>query len=361
MPRKPVESVSEFRMTMGAFEREQLKDFKTIETLRAAGLPLGLAAVGVGIALAGLFFKKGLELIPDEIGADEATREDVNNAVLNTPSESAFTPEHFEGMSPYEIYSIVHEYLVDLRKASYEAWLNYARYPIRAPDNSTNFNIFNSGNNMAILYGVSAVTIAPIFVEVSADATGGDYSPFAYQCAIRETASRRRMVNQADIFQLTKLIAAVIPAAGDWKSERVSEAPAYLDDPLLWTAWARLNFPSSASTLAGADSPVSLSYYFPVFLKSLVYEEHIVNMYESFTTNPTEWAMSEPIKKWWPTQLPEVEEPAEEQNQEEDRRTGQNYEYTPDNPYHPDLHRLGDQDGDGIPNEDDPDWRPRGR
>lgn len=342
MPRKPVESVAENRLTLGAFEREQLKDFKAIQTMKSLALPIGLVAVGAGIALAGLFFKKGLDLIPDKIGADEATRESVNKAVVDTPSESAFTPEHFEGMSPYEIYSIVHEYLVDLRKASYESWLDGAE------DNSRNFTTFNNNNSMSILYGASAVTIEPVFVQVSGDATGGDYSPFAYQCAIRETASRRRMVNQADVFQLTKIIASVLPSAGDWTSERVSEAPAYLDDPLLWTAWARVNFPSDASKLAGADSPVSLSYYFPVFLKSLVYEEHIVNMYEQYAANPTEWGSSEPSRNWWPSASPESvvidEEP---------------WTYTPEDPYNPDTHRLGDQDGDGIPNEDDPDWRPR--
>jgi hypothetical protein len=349
MPRKPVDSVQEFRMTMGAFEREQLKDFKAVQMMKAAALPIGIAAVGVGIALAGLFFKRGIDMIPKEIGANEATRNDVNDAVQNTPSESAWTPDQFEGMSPYEIYSIVHEYLVDLRKASYEGWLA-AGNPLQegpAPDDSANFNSFNRANSMAIIYGVGGATIEPVFIEVSEEAAfnsegEAEYSPFAYQCAIRETASRRRMVNQADVFSLTKIIAAVIPAAGDWTSERVSEAPAYLNDPLLWTAWARVNFPSNSSKMAGADSPISLSYYFPVVIKSLTYENHILDLYEQLLENPTEFGASAVSQSWWPPQ-PAINRQAVQIAEE---ATGTDYAG-------PQAPTAGDIDSDGVPDDED--------
>jgi len=348
MPRKPVESVSEFRMTMGAFEREQLKDFKAIQTMRSLAVPIGLAAVGVGIALAGLFFKRGIDMIPKEVGADEATRNDVNNAVVNSPSESAWTPEQFEGMSPAEIYSILHEYLGEIRKASYHAWLdkgnNLQEGP--APDNAVNYYTFNRANSMAIRYGLTG-TIEPVFEMVSdkvgVNSEGEDeYSPFAYQCAIRETASRRRMVNQADVFSLTKIIGAVIPAAGDWTSDRVSEAPAYLNDPLLWMSWARVNFPSNASKMAGADSPISLSYYFPVVFKSMVYQDHIISLYESLQNDPTGFGELDEVKAWWPVQSatnPHAVQIAEE-------ATGTDYAG-------PQAPTGGDIDGDGVPDEDD--------
>jgi len=305
MPIRKPDNVTEHRLTLGKVERQALEEMKWV------GVATALAPIGAGLALAGgiivgmgIFVKGGIDFLQDT-GASEETRIEVNEAVANGTSEEAYTPTQFSGMSPAAIYDLGHDVQEEMGRASYLAWLAEND----AEDVGLNWAQWLNENGQAYPWGGNQVKVQNIRVDATGppgvNAEGEqNYSALSYQMSIREIAARRRALQMGGgIGWAANGLGSLVNPNG-WNSPRVSEAPGYVSDPLLWCAWARVDFPSGTSTMAGADMPVGVSYYTLHVQRSLGWEQALFDEHTSFMQNPQAWATGSTSRSWWPSSQP---------------------------------------------------------
>jgi len=312
MPIRKADTITEHRMTLGKVERQALSDLKTIGAISAIAPVAGSIAVGAGVALAAyIFVNKGFDLLKD-VGASQETRIAVNQAVDNSPADSMYTPAQFEGMSAGAIYQLGHDVQEELNGVSYRAWLEF----YSKEDVGVNWMFWQGNNDAGFDWGSRGVAWQPIRVAGGAGGLNAEgeteYSAFAYQMAIRETASRRRQISMVGGgplgvvagYDMSQAVASIVGSSG-WRSQQVSQAPGYVSDPLLWCAWARVNFPGETSAFAGADSPVAISYYIGHVVKSIGWEQEMFDLHaENVGDGFADFKLSQKCRDWWPTDPP---------------------------------------------------------
>ena len=246
MPRRRINHTEEVRLTLGNYERGAFKDAMRLNAAAKAAPALGMAAIGAGVAfaafilsdLAGDFFDRFKNLLG---GSTPETRGNVNRGVENNSSQDRFTPPDEQGSSPLAIYLQRRQDVDDILHIAYRQWLG------TSPDNSANYSAFLGGQNIAFDWGGQSVKIQLQSVtggEVSEE-TDTEYTGFAYQVTIREVASRRQAIHDANSWNpLARLFNNGFEAVSglDWTSRFVSEAGGYISDPLLWCAWGRVDW-----------------------------------------------------------------------------------------------------------------------
>lgn len=314
MPRRRVNHTEEVRLTLGNYEREAFKDALRLNAASKAAPTLGLAAIGVGVAV-GAFLLSDIALdiikgLKNPLGgADGATRGAVNEALVDNPALPEMTSEENQGSSPYSIYDSDAGKVEEINAAIYRTWRG------NDPDNATNWARFLSNNSITFAWGPSQVAIQPMRVTSGevVDIDGEtEYSSFAYQMAIRETAARRR-VNQSwqwwnPFFQIPRWAFDQINGL-DWDSVRVSEAPGYISDPLLWCAWARVDFSQiDASNYrggSGGNPAAATSYYSNHVERSMGWQDEMRAFYDAGEAAGWngQWVIMQSMNRGWTHEL----------------------------------------------------------
>lgn len=266
MPRRRPDSVTEERHTLGDYERQQLSDIKWAIAAPGIGMLGAGAAIGAGIYFGAMFFNNTIDEVKDyvsgwwteNIGADDTTKAAIMDAVGSTTVEAStfvYTlPEWAEGMTVFAIYDLVKEWEGEIFEAQYNLWLTS-----QGIEHSFEHRKYWRINNRSGFTQRLSNSIDP---EVGV-------SPFAYQLMIRETAARRRS-GQAitglvgaggGVFGLAAgavvwLAGDAIGALGDnWTGRHAETAPGFIDDPLLWVAWLRTDFPGFDANPLVANRP----------------------------------------------------------------------------------------------------------
>jgi hypothetical protein len=248
---------------LGDFERRQLEDAKLAFAIGAVTPAVGLAALGLGIAAAGLAIGNTLDDLKkffteqkEEIFGLGHTDEEMQEAVSNSPADlndrqmPNINPDlfpdipDFSGMSAASIYNTLYETRARIQSYGRDLWLEENNL-ISNPFNRTQFY----DNTTGIL------RTRPRAYTTVAD--GESVSMFTYQMCIRETAARRNQGRAgstvAGLLSGWGVIASEavwrvgnalgIGQESDWSSGDVTEAPAYIADPIL--DWCRtiVDFP----------------------------------------------------------------------------------------------------------------------
>ena len=267
MPRRKPDgkSVIVHRYELGDFERRQLEDAKLGYVIGQVAVPVGIAGAGIAIGAGLLFAAKQLDELQDwfsnnwksGFGAKKDPA-NINASTTDEPAKSTLTQSFyavdgapdFSGMSPYGIYDAL--WSARTTCTSW-AWRRYIEHT-GCEDNSTNYYPFlehlktlNPWNNP---FYVAAI-------RLSADSAADEVSPFTYQLCIREVAARRAEGFTAGV-TLGSVIAAplgvvfgatqwVLRGLGfmvedDWSGTDARDAPGYVQDPFLETAWGRTDF-----------------------------------------------------------------------------------------------------------------------
>ena len=292
-----MDNTTEHRVTLGAYERKLAENAQLVGLVKGLGLPLGIAGLGVGLVLAAMalggLLAGWLEGLKDLFnGADSEKRQEVNSALDDDPADAQYTPEQWQGMSVSSIYSLVYDGCADIRGKLYDLWLG------DAPDNSTNYTYFMANHN--INFGPAKKRISNMKVATGQPAAGSDgevdYSGFAWQITIRETAARRYLVwSQGNI--ATNWLQNVFGSMSDleWQSRNVSEAPQYNPDALLWAAWGRTSW-QSVTGAAGLSLGYKASQYASDVTAGFIFEEEAWAFYQAMQNGqiaddawPAEW------------------------------------------------------------------------
>lgn len=316
MPRRKPERVEEVRITLGDFERDQIRDLKMIEAAKAAAPAIGLAAIGAGIALGAAMFGKGLDELKEWWGgqfkADKKTLDATQKATTDTPAVLTFGDEggmfevesdhQFSGMSPAAIYDVVTNARGRLQWQQFRRWCESTG----RSETGAEWEFFKS-NSTGLLAQYIRVSTAPVNDSIS---------PFTYQLMIRETAARRVQGISAGFFTgfftggvgfLSPLLWAIGNGINpnEWTSVDVRDAPGYVVDPLLSLAWGRTNFPGTDATSAAGVGVIASDAMSPVTGRSnpalgndfewdQSYEMGIVEEMARQNSDPTD------LDEWWP-------------------------------------------------------------
>ena len=292
MPRRKIDRTEEYRVTLGEYERKMMDRATTANLVKGLALPAGIAAIGVGMVFAGMAvaglledYLAGLKGLLN--GADSEKRQEVNQAIVNDPAISENTPPQWEGMSVAAIYEIQAGAVNELLNATYGKWLGDA-----GVDNSTNWAIFKRDHGIGFTWGdqTKRITLQQFDASMPAAGENGevDYSSFAYQISIRETAARRQVAWKAANYAGRKLIELANSMSDlDWTSRWVDEAGGFSSDALLWAAWGRTSF-QSITGLAGASIGYKLSEYETTVERSFIWETEMWDFYSVWKANPTE-------------------------------------------------------------------------
>ena len=300
MPRRKVQHTQEHRVTLGEYERKMMEKQQLTQLVKALGLPVGLAAIGLAAVMAAMaisgLLKEWLQGIQDMLdGADSEKRKEVNAALDNDPSIDEYTPQRWQGMSASAIYDVQFNMVNDIKHRAYTHWLG------DMPDNSTNFTYFNLHHNIKFGPNHNRISHQRAATGEGAENPDGetDYNGFAWQVTIRETAARRYVAYVGGNLATNSLIKLFGSLSNlDWTSRNVSEAPGFIDDSLLWAAWARASF-DSVTGMGGANLGWKLSQYRTEVEASFEWEEQMYLFYQMIqsTTDipwPDGWLPSEP-------------------------------------------------------------------
>jgi len=270
--RKPDgKSVIVNRIEVGDFERKQLEDAKMALVVAAVTPAVGLAALGVGIAAAGMligntlsdikdFWDEGKEKMwglghSDEVISQSTTNApaDLNNRQLPVIDELEFpgVPD-LEGMSPAAIYELLYGMRGDIQDYSRDLWL------------TTNNLESRPYNRILFSDGCTGLLRSRPFADPRIF-DGDEVSNFTYQMAIRETAARRNqgratstvaglltgwgVIASEAVWRIGNFLG--IGQASEWTSGNVTEAPGYIADPIL--DWVRtiVDFPGTDASHFG--------------------------------------------------------------------------------------------------------------
>lgn len=302
MPRRKPEKVEEIRFSLSDFERDQIRDLKMINGIRAASPAIAGIAVGAGLVLGATFFGSTLEELKDWWGdqwkADEKTLQQNEKAATETPAvapnDTPFTiPESLEGMSPAAIYDHVADVRGNLISQQYHLW----RVEVGRDDNGESWRYFLD-NTTGLLKNFRKVA-----TTITDDTN--NISPFTYQMLIRETAARRAagittstlsgFITAGYGFIVGPLTWAIGNAINpnEWTSSDVRDAAGYLYDPLLSLAWGRIDF-------TGVDAPVQFSVLdlawaeFNSGVPLEEYESRMLSVWSDQQSDPTH------LSEWWP-------------------------------------------------------------
>ena len=288
-----MDNTEEMRVTLGNYERDMVERGQWISLVKGLALPAGIAAVGLGaflaaVALTGMLgdWLKSMKGLLS--GADSEKRDEVNKELNNTPANPDHTPDRWAGMSAPEIYSLMYDKVSDIDTWAYEAWLS--AYGVES--NGRNWAQYQANGGVSFQWGdkwvkMGARKVAHAEAENTDEDAEVDYTGFAYQMAIRETATRRWMIHDAGNLA-TNLLQGMFGQMGglEWTSRKVSEAPGYVSDPLLWTAYARVQW-GTVGGLAGVSPNVQESHYWPNIEKSFGWEEEAYDLWERISEAPT--------------------------------------------------------------------------
>lgn len=274
MPRRKPDgkSVVVNRLELGDFERRQLEDAKLALAVAAVTPAVGLAAIGIGVGMAGLFIGNSLKEIQEwfdegkqkmwglghsDDSISQSTTDapaDLNDKQMPNIDGDKFPgiPD-FEGMSPATIYETVNSARGDIQDYAMELWMTTNGLESRPFTRTTFYD------------GCTSPLLKRRFFADTRVFEGDDVSNFTYQMAIRETAARRNQGRAASTVAGLLTGWGVIASeavwrignwlgighASDWTSGDVTEAPGYIDDPLL--DWIRtiVDFPGNDASHFG--------------------------------------------------------------------------------------------------------------
>jgi hypothetical protein len=289
LPRRRPNDVVEHRIALSDFERQQLADAKMIALIGTSAVPLAGAAIGLGLAAAGYLAFNSIEDLSEFLGtrweswfkADEEEKQAIQAAVTDEPASlvsDAYVPgtgiegaPSLEGMSAAGMYDAIFDMKMAIVSYNYRLWL------------AANPSLDDKGSNWTYFVD-SAAGIMTKTIRVATNPGNQDFSQFAYQMAIRETAARRlagfagsvgvggALLSYGGVLLSTAVWGAlnlVGDASGEWTSSDATEAPGYVQDALLDAAWSRCDFP-------GADAPQGHPY---TVLNALAYEEDLIAEY----------------------------------------------------------------------------------
>ena len=283
MPRRKPDgkSVIVHRYELGDFERRQLEDAKVAYAVRSMALPLGLGAAGLAIGAGLLFAAKELEELQDWFSdnwksgfGSKTDPSEINDAVGDTPAKETFTASlyavegapDFSGMSPFGIYNALWECRTDVMEWAFRAYCEATGATQTANNYYPFVNHLKTLNPWTAFYQP--------YTRFTNAAASDAISPFAYQLAIREVAARR-----AEGFTAGVTIGSVIAAPlglvfgatqwalrglgfmveNDWSGTDVRDAPGYVQDPFLETAWGRTDFPGWIQSVSSSVIQLGLS------------------------------------------------------------------------------------------------------
>ena len=273
MPRRRPRNIDVTRFELGDYERQQLSDIKWAMAAPGLGILGAGAAIGAGIYFGAMFFNNTLDEVREylstwwdrNIGIDEETKAAVQDAIGETTMEGdTYTydlPEWAEGMSVYAAYDLCKEWEAEIFEAQYERWL-------------TAQGLQHSFEHRKYWRQFNRSPFTQRITNAIDDEIG--VSPFAYQLLIRETAARRRQGKVASLLGGTGVgsllgpagawagagVASAVWLAGDaigalgnnWTGDWATSAPGFIDDPLLWVAWLRTDFPG-VDAVPGTANP----------------------------------------------------------------------------------------------------------
>jgi hypothetical protein len=233
------------------------------------------------------------------IGADDETKDAVMEAVGEVTMEGdTYTydlPEWAEGMTVYAAYSLCKGWEGEIFEGQYNRWL-----AAQGIQHSFEHRKYWRVNNRSYF---TAMLSNAIFTDADGNSVG--ISPFAYQLMIRETAARRREGKIASV-AFGGAAGALVPGAGilaagaaaltwfvgdfiagdEWTGNYASSAPGFIDDPLLWAAWLRVDFPG-ADAMPGVTDPGDVN-------RGLDYETGLARMHALQASDPQD------IRAMWP-------------------------------------------------------------
>lgn len=255
MPRRPIDKKDQrsqvVRFELGNFERQQLEKVAIGNMAGNLALPVGIGIAGLAVGFGIFLAYKSLDDLKDfaknqwdnPLGMNTDNQERLQSSVTNTPimADSANTanmPAELEGLSAYASYDLVWNSWDDIYGRNYVGWCAANNLP----QNHETLNYFRE-NARGFLHR----TDYRVDNDVGEDEWEHQYSQFAYQMAIRETAWLRQHGYSAinivpwlggaawDFF------AGLNPASGGatWTSRDARDAPGYVLDPLLDIAWGR--------------------------------------------------------------------------------------------------------------------------
>jgi hypothetical protein len=300
MPRRRPRNIDVTRFELGDFERTQLSDLKWAMAAPGIGILGAGAAIGAGLYFGAMYLNNSLDDVREHlsnwwitnIGADDETKAAVMDAIGETTIEgdtySYTVPDWMEGLTVYAAYDLCKEWEGQIYEAQYGRWLtaqglehSFARRKYWNANSRSGFSVRVS----------NAID----------ERDGTNVSPFAYQLMIRETAARRREGKVASLIgggAVGGLLGAGISSAvwlvgdfvaGDqWTGDWAESAPGYIDDPLLWTAWLRTDFP-------GVDAVPSISNPGDVN-SALDFETELFETHLAMSSDP------EDLRGMWPIQ-----------------------------------------------------------